>query len=194
MDGTWGFVSGIETYSTTLGIFKDMEPRVGLVANPRTGEIGYGMAEGTARLLQLGVFGEDDMGHDLPFPADEPTTPLVNLQPSRSGSHVLDALNDEWRQDRLRMVRSPGGSPAWALLEAARGRYTYVNMWSKRPAKPWDLAAGVILVRGAGGEVADLNGNPIDALVHSGPFVAGVDDAHRAKVIDIVRRVAPSQA
>ncbi len=87
----------------------------------------------------------------------------------------------------MRMVRSPGGSPAWALLEAAKGSFVYVNLWSKRPAEAFDLAAACLLVRGAGGEITDLDGTPIDLVSHAGPFVAAVDEDHRRIVAELVR-------
>jgi fructose-1,6-bisphosphatase/inositol monophosphatase family enzyme len=86
------------------------------------------------------------------------------------------------------MVRSPGGSPSWSLLEAARGRFTYVNLWSSRPAEAYDLVAGVMLVRGAGGDVIDLEGRSINALDHGGPFIAGVDGGARQKAAEITRK------
>jgi fructose-1,6-bisphosphatase/inositol monophosphatase family enzyme len=85
-------------------------------------------------------------------------------------------------------VRSCGGSPAWGLLEAARGHYVYVNAWAVRPAEPFELAAGVLLVRGAGGEVTDLGGAAIDLVRHAGPWLAAVDAEQRARVAAIVAR------
>ena len=98
----------------------------------------------------------------------------------------MQALYDGWASDRVSMVRSPGGSPAWAMLEAARGRFVYVNMWSQEPAEPFDLAAGALIVRGAGGEVTDLGGQPIDAVTHRGPYVAAVDSRARAEILALV--------
>ena len=62
-----------------------------------------------------------------------------------------------------------------------------MNAWGKRPAEPFDLAAGVLLVRGAGGEVTDLDGNPIDEAVHAGPWIAGLEAGQRARVAHVVR-------
>ena len=85
------------------------------------------------------------------------------------------------------MVKLPGGSPSWALLEAAKGTFIYVNRWSMRPVEPYDLTAGVMLVRGAGGDVTDLAGISIDAIDHKGPFIAGIDEEARNKVAAIAR-------
>jgi myo-inositol-1(or 4)-monophosphatase len=60
---------------------------------------------------------------------------------------------------RLRDVRR-GGSAAIALANVARGRSDAT--WSPG-LQPWDLAAGVLLVAEAGGEVGDLDG-PVEGL------------------------------
>ena len=189
VDGTWAFLSGTETYTTTLGVFLDGEPVLGMISNPTTGEIGYAVRGGQARLLQLSVFGEPDRASSLPEYDPTPENVLVNIHPNRTGGSVVSALYDAWREHGVRMVRSPGGSPSWALVEAARGAYVYLNLWSKQAAEPFDLAPGVMLVRAAGGEVTDVEGKPIDALCHVGPFVAGINDEARQQVAEIARGV-----
>ena len=100
----------------------------------------------------------------------------------------MATLYRAWERRDIDMVRSPGGSPAWALVEAARGHFVYINLWSSRPAEAYDLAAGTLIVRGAGGEVSDPTGKPIDALRHSGPFVAGLNPRTTAQVTDLLRK------
>jgi myo-inositol-1(or 4)-monophosphatase len=182
VDGTWAFVSGTETFTTTLAVFRDGVPVLGMVSNPATGEIGYAPAGGVTRLLQLSVFGEGDRACTLPLPGPDADPILVNLHPGRRSGTVVARLYEAWSSNEVRMVRSPGGSPAWALLEAAKGRFAYVNLWSKRPASAYDLACGCLLVQGAGGEVTDLDGAPIDLVSHTGPFVAAVDEERRQAV------------
>lgn len=189
VDGTWAFLSSTETYTTTLAVFRDGAPVLGMISNPTTGEIGYATAAGDSRLLQLSVFGESDGASSLPEYTDPAREILVNVHPSRSGVSVVTGLYDAWRKRGIRMVRSPGGSPSWALVEAARGAFVYLNMWSKRPAEPYELAPGVLLVRNAGGEVTDLEGKPIDTLSHAGPFVASVHDHARQLVAEIAQNV-----
>ena len=189
VDGTWAFLSGTETYTTTLAVFRDGAPVLGMISNPTTGEIGYATAEGDARLVQLSVFGEADGASSLPEYEDAAREVLVNFHPCRTGRSVVGALYDAWHERGVRMVRSPGGSPSWALVEAARGAFVYLNMWSKRPAEPYDLAPGVLLVRNAGGEVTDLEGKPIDMLRHAGPFVASIHEKARRQVAEIAQSV-----
>jgi myo-inositol-1(or 4)-monophosphatase len=188
VDGTWAFVTGTETYTTVLTVFRDGAPMLGFVLNPTTGELGYAQAEGPSRLLQLSLYGEPDDAISLPSTLKSQAKVLVNVHPGRAASELVGSFYDAWRRNDVQMVRSPGGSPSWALLEAAKGSFVYANVWAKRPAEPYDLAAGALLVRGAGGEITDLDGQPIDATRHEGPFVAGIDDAARATVVAIARK------
>jgi myo-inositol-1(or 4)-monophosphatase len=65
------------------------------------------------------------------------------------------------------------GSAALDLCDVACGRYD--AFWEYRLA-PWDVAAGLLLVREAGGIVTDLDGTP--ATVTQGPIVAGNPKMH----------------
>jgi myo-inositol-1(or 4)-monophosphatase len=187
VDGTWAFVNGTETSATTLAVFQDQGAFLGMVSNSATGEVAYATREGGTRLLQLSLFGEDDEASALPRPRLDTGGLLVNVHPARRSGAVVAALHDSWERGDVSMVRAPGGSPAWALAEAARGSFVYVNLWSKRPAAAYDLVAGTLLVRRAGGDVTGLDGAPIDMLRHAGPFVAAIDRRSRGVVASLVR-------
>jgi fructose-1,6-bisphosphatase/inositol monophosphatase family enzyme len=190
VDGTWSLVNRTETCTTGLAFFHDGEAFLGMVLNPATGELAYGARDSGTRLLQLSLFGEGDAACPLPGERTRPRALLVNLQPSRDAEAVVGGLFEAWREGGAQMVKLTGGSPLWAMLEAAKGSFVYVNLWSKRPSYPYDLAAGIMLVRGAGGEVTDLAGKPIKMTDHKGPFVAGLDREARRKVATIIRNGA----
>lgn len=194
IDGTWAYLAGIHTYAVTLAIYLDRTPLIGFVASPASGEIGYS-ARGQSRLLKLGIYGEPHGGFDLPVYSDHEEAVLVNLHPGRGGAMSVASMYRAWTMSHIRMVRSTGGSPAWGLLDASKGRYVYANLWADTPSTPFDLAAGALLVRTAGGDVVDLAGNPIDVLGHRGPFVAAVNDDSRNRIIEIIREslIDPSQ-
>ncbi len=189
VDGTWAFVTDTGTFSTTLAVFHDRVPIVGMVLSPSAGKIGYAASDTHTRLVRLSVFGEPDSAAFLVTGADDSAKVLVNLHPNRAAGSLVAALYKAWQDDRIRMVRSVGGSPSWALLEAAKGDFVYVNLWPAPAAQPWDLSAGATLVRRAGGEVTDLEGNAIDELSHQGPSVAGTNEGARSRVIEIARAV-----
>ncbi len=188
VDGTWSLVNRTETCATGLAFFRDGDPFLGMVLNPVTGELGYAAAETGTRLLQFSLFGEEDVACPLPADRVSPQTLLVNLHPHRHVGALVGDLLEEWRKGGLNMVKLPGGSPSWAMLEAAKGSFVYVNLWSTRPAASYDLAAGILLVRGAGGDVTDLAGNPIGVTDHRGPFIAGINEDACRKVAAIARK------
>jgi myo-inositol-1(or 4)-monophosphatase len=186
IDGTWSFISRTAAHGTSLTVIRDGAPLVGVVLDPSTGELFWATPGQGSRLLQLSMFGENDHGVALPLDSASGGHALVNLQPNRRAAGLVAALYDAWGQSEIRMVRSAGGSPALALADVTKGAYCYLNLWSKAPSAPYDLAGGVLLVREAGGEVVDLDGEPIEAIGHAGPFVAGLD----REALERVRSVA----
>ena len=66
------------------------------------------------------------------------------------------------------------GAAALDLAFVAAGR---LDVFWERGLSPWDLAAGIILVREAGGYVTDADGKP--DLLASGSVCAGNEDMHR---------------
>ncbi len=187
VDGTWALVNRSETCTTTFAFYQDNEAFLGMVQNPATGELAYAGRESGARLIQLSVFGEADIGRTLPCDRARPDSVLVNMQPQRDALRVAQELFVAWKDDDVSMLKLTGGSPSWSLLETAKGSYVYVNLWTTKPSDPFDLEAGVLIVRGAGGDVTDLDGIPIDPTTHSGPFVAGVDAQCRENVVERVK-------
>jgi myo-inositol-1(or 4)-monophosphatase len=67
------------------------------------------------------------------------------------------------------------GAAALDLAWVAAGR---LDAYWERSLSPWDMAAGIALVREAGGFVTDLDGR--EAMLASGGILAGNDDIHRA--------------
>jgi fructose-1,6-bisphosphatase/inositol monophosphatase family enzyme len=189
VDGTWAFLGGTASYSTTIALIVDGVGKFGIVAAPAAGRITYA-TEDSARVLQVSAFGEPDASYELAV-AKTLDPILVNLHPGRSARATADALYSAWNANAVRMVRSPGGSPSLALAEAAAGRFVYVNLWTKRPAAPFDLVAGVLIVRAAGGDVVDLDGRAVHAMTHGGPFVAAIDPRARKLVAELVAAGQP---
>ena len=188
IDGTWSLLNRTATCAVSLAIFRDGTPFCGIVLNPATGEVSYVLSGDRTRLLQVSAFGEDDLAYDLPLSQVREASVLVNLQPSRNAGPVAANFFSAWKENAVRMVRMAGGSPAWALLEVAKGSFAYVNLWSPKPADTFDLAAGVLLVQGAGGQVSDLAGQPVEPVGHEGPFVASLEESTQNIISAIVAR------
>lgn len=66
------------------------------------------------------------------------------------------------------------GAAALDLAWIAAGRF---DAYWERDLSPWDIAAGIILVREAGGFVTDLDGH--DAIFTKGHIAAGNETMHR---------------
>jgi myo-inositol-1(or 4)-monophosphatase len=75
------------------------------------------------------------------------------------------------------------GSAALDLCDIACGRFD--AFWELRLA-PWDVAAGILLIREAGGVVTDLQGR--HAPVAHGPIVAGNPRMHAWLLAELQRR------
>jgi len=193
VDGTWGLLSETSSWACVIAVLRDGQPLAGFVANPMTGEVAHALRGGSARLLRLPAFGERPVAHTLPTRSPGGNGLLVSLHPDPDAKALRVTLHEAWRRGDLSVVRSPGGSPTWGLVEAARGHYVYLNAWSSSPAQPFDLAAGALIVRAAGGEIVDANGKAIDATRHAGPWLAGVDADKRSRVAALVRSSWPAR-
>ena len=184
IDGTWAFINRMETCATSLVFLRDQVPFLGLVMNPVTGELAYAFSDSKSRLLQFSMFGENDTGYDLPIERASPDSVLVHVHPNKSAGDLMNRLLRGWADGEISMLRMSGGSPAYFLLEAAKGSFGYINLWSSRPAEVYDLLAGILIVRGAGGEVIDTTGTSVSGLDHSGPFIAGIDRDTLKKIVE----------
>jgi myo-inositol-1(or 4)-monophosphatase len=194
VDGTWSLLNRYEAHSTSLAFFENGQVFLGMILNSATGELAYALGNNPTRLIQLALFGEHDDAFELPLNQSSnrasPGNPLVNVHPGKNSSQLVKRLFDGWNRNDITMVRAPGGSPSWALLEAAKGVYTYVNMWAGKPADPFDLAAGISMVRGAGGDVLGQDGTPVDMTGHKGPFVAGIDKKCLSDILNLLVETA----
>ncbi len=186
MDGELAFINHAANFATSIAFFTDKKIEAALLANPSTGELIY-TAEGQVRLLQLGAGGCEPCATALPLSGQREGTVLLNISSSQSAGPLTAAAMTAWADSSLHLVTMNGGSPAWALAECAKGLSAYVNLWATSETFPFELAAGVELVRKAGGEVVDASGAAIDALTHRGPFVASTSDDVRSQVLKTLR-------
>ena len=187
VDGSWSFVTHDSTNAISIAVFKEGRNIFGCVLNPATGELGYAFKNNRTRLLQLSVFGENHYGCKLPIaePSGNEKRIRVNLQPADGHRKIEKMLKDAWDAGKIKYVKSTGGSPANALLEASKGFFVYVHPWT-RPSAIYDLAAGVKLLENAGGIITDINNNRIKLMGHSGTIIAAVERDHHKIVTKIL--------
>ena len=175
LDGTTNFLHGFPHYAVSIAAMIGGEPVAGAVLNVPTGELFTASAGGGARRS------------GQPMHVSSITTPVRALLGTGFPFKNLELVEPYLRQFAavLRMtsgIRRPG-SAALDLADVACGRFD--AFWELKLA-PWDVAAGLLLVREAGGVVTDLSGTP--APVGHGSIVAGNPQMH-AWLLDVLGSV-----
>jgi len=173
LDGTTNFLHGLPWYAVTVAALVDGETIAGATINAATGELFTATLGGGARR------------------AGEPIRVSAITDPARA----LIATGLPWSRDDeiARYVRSlPAvmratagirrcGAAALDLADVACGRYE--AFWELR-LNPWDMAAGALLVREAGGIVTTMDGDPCPVAETS--IIAGSPAMH-AWLLDTLR-------
>ncbi|NNE44154.1 MAG: inositol monophosphatase [Gemmatimonadetes bacterium] len=163
LDGTTNFAHGLPLWSVSIGLLRHGEPYVGVVHDPSRGECfsaarGHGTACNGVPVRVSRVTALEEALLVTGFPYDIRTSSVNNL--------------DHFRRFMLRSraVRRLG-SAALDLGYVACGRFD--AFWELK-LHPWDVAAGALLVREAGGAVTRFDGAPFD--VFSPELLAGPPD------------------
>jgi myo-inositol-1(or 4)-monophosphatase len=159
LDGTTNFTHGLPFYCVSIGLEQEGRLIAGVVEAPALGWTFSGRRGGGAFLgdRRLAVSTTEQLGSSLlatGFPYDRATNPDNNLA-------QFGAL-----KKRTHGVRRIGAAALDLCMVAAGWLDGY---WEKR-LKPWDLAAGALLVEEAGGKVTSFSGGPF--LVDTGEAIA----------------------
>lgn len=165
LDGTTNFLHGVPWYAVSIAAMIDDALIAGAVLNAANGELFTATAGGGARLN----------GEPITVsPIAEPERSLIGTGFPFKGGHQVD--------EYLRMlpgimrdtagIRRPG-SAALDLAGVASGRFQ--AFW-ELSLSPWDIAAGILLIREAGGIVTDVSGS--EAKVAHTSIVAGSPTMH----------------
>jgi myo-inositol-1(or 4)-monophosphatase len=167
LDGTTNFLHGIPLFAISLALERDGQLVAGVVFNPILNEL-YVAERGSGAFLndrRLRVAARREMASAVIATG----TPNVGR-----GGH--DEFIGELRRV---MAQTAGvrrcGSAALDLAWVASGRFD--GFWERR-LSPWDTAAGIVLVREAGGLVSGDTGR--DDMLQTGSIVAGNEAIHAA--------------
>lgn len=159
LDGTTNFLHGLPHFAVSIALAHDGRLEQGVVYDPVRQELfaasrGAGATLNDRRIRVSGRRGLEGalLGTGFPFRDDQP------------GEVYLDLLRDFMH--RTAGIRRPG-SAALDLAYLAAGRFD--GFWELGLSR-WDIAAGALLVREAGGIVGDLHGG--DDYLASGDVVA----------------------
>jgi myo-inositol-1(or 4)-monophosphatase len=165
LDGTTNFLHGIPHFAISIGLERDDEIVAGVVYEPTRDEL-YWAEKGAGAYLndrRLRVSARRQLadaviGTGMPFRdragQESYAATLAAIMPATSGVRRF-------------------GAAALDLAYVAAGRLD--GFW-EFALKPWDIAAGMILVREAGGYVSDLAGGR--AVMASGNILAANDHLH----------------
>jgi len=171
LDGTRNYAFGIPHVCVSVALARDGEVVLGVIYDPMRDELfraekdagaffnGCRMAVSDKASLSVSL-----VSFDLGYDAD-------------IGQKMLGVSAALW--PGVVSVRVMG-SAALGLAYVACGR---LDLYFHYSLYPWDLAAGILLVREAGGVVTELEGQPIS--IHSRTVVASNEAIHR----DFTKRV-----
>jgi myo-inositol-1(or 4)-monophosphatase len=164
LDGTTNFAHGFPFFAVSIALEVAGKGVLGVVFNPCTKEYFQGIQGQGASLNSrpLRVSRIPDMGDAL-LATGFPYTVREDPDP------ILDAFKK--MVILAQGVRRPG-SAAIDLCYLAAGMVD--GFWEKG-LKPWDTAAGVVIVKEAGGIITDYDGNPYspyaDSIIAANPFI-----------------------
>lgn len=147
LDGTSNYLHGIPHWCVSIALVENGEPQHGVVFDPLRNEL-FTASKGAGAVLndkRIRVTERKDLAGTMLITGFPPR------ERERLGPH-LDCLRELMRE--AEDVRRTG-SAALDLAYVAAGR---ADAYFEAGVKPWDIAAGVLLVREAGGRVTDFRG------------------------------------
>lgn len=167
LDGTTNYTHQFPMYSVSIALLYGSRPVVGVVYNPTLGELFYA-AKGQGAFLE---------GLPIKVSAVKEVSESL-LATGFSYDRRINADNNFNEFFKLTLL-SHGvrrmGSAALDLAYVAAGRFD--GYW-ERGLKPWDIAAGMLLVEEAGGLVTDYAKGPLN--LHAGRILASNKHLHDA--------------
>ncbi|BCJ89851.1 inositol monophosphatase [Terrihabitans soli] len=167
LDGTTNFLHGIPQFAVSVALEKNSQLIAAVVYNPVNDELF------TAERGQ-GAFLND---RRIRVAARQRLNDCVigtGVTHRGKGDHDLFGRELKSVQTEVAGIRRMGAA-SLDLAYLAAGRLD--GFW-ERDLKPWDIAAGILLIREAGGYVTDLNGR--DDMFEHGHLCAGNETIHKA--------------
>jgi myo-inositol-1(or 4)-monophosphatase len=174
LDGTTNFLHGLPHFAISIALERRGELIAGVIYDPIKDEM-FAAEKGAGAYLnhrRLRVSKRADLANCLIGTG----IPVLDWPGRRKGF----ALQLERVSDHVAGIRRLG-TASLDLAYVAAGR---VDGFWEHGLKPWDFAAGVVLIREAGGLVSRLEGD--DDLLVPGTLVAGNATVH-AKLADLVQ-------
>ncbi len=181
LDGTSNFLHGIPHFAVSIALQVEGSLRAGVVFNPAKDEMfvaerGTGAWLGKERL---------QVASDRTFARAVVSTGIPHASGRARHARYLPMLERVmWHAAAIRRM----GAAALDMAYVAAGR---TAVFFELGLKPWDLAAGALLVTEAGGRVTAVDGS--DAYLVSGEVLATNGRLH-ARTLALLRGAAPRSA
>jgi myo-inositol-1(or 4)-monophosphatase len=151
LDGTTNFIHSLPFVSVSIALEKDGERMLGVVYNPVLGELFTALKGGGAFLngIKLNVTSVSQMNDTLVATG----FPYERFNKAKRLGDTVGILCGCAKGIRR------SGCASMDLCYVAAGRY---DLYFEEDLKPWDIAAGMLIVEEAGGLTFDYNGNDVD--------------------------------
>ena len=182
LDGTNNFAHGFPVFCVSIALLDREEPIVGVTYDPLRDECFSAIRGGGAFLnrKEMHVSGVPDLHHGLlatGFPYDRLTAADNN---SKAFAMFLRHAQGIRR----------AGSAALDLAYVACGRLD--GFWEMR-LHPWDVAAGVLLVREAGGMVTSYSGHDDNEPILNGDNIVATNGLIHDDMVQVLQTVYKSE-
>ncbi|OQM75104.1 inositol monophosphatase family protein [Manganibacter manganicus] len=167
LDGTTNFLHGIPLFAISIALERQGQIVAGVVYNPAMDELytaerggGAFMNDRRLRVAARTKLSDAVIGCGLP-----------HLGRGHHGNFLVELRNVMGEAAGIRRF----GSASLDLCYLAAGRMD--GFW-ETGLSAWDIAAGILMIREAGGFVSDMDGS--QAMLENGSLVAGNETIHRA--------------
>lgn len=178
LDGTTNFLHGIPQFAVSIALERNDEIVAGVIFNPATDELfttekggGAFMNDRRIRVAARKVLSDCVIGCSIP-----------HLGRTNHGKALVELRHVMGEAAGLRSM----GAAALDLAYVAAGRFD--GYWQSG-LNAWDIAAGMLLIREAGGFVSDMTGGN-DSL-NRGDIVAG-NEYIKKSLLEVVNRPLPN--
>jgi myo-inositol-1(or 4)-monophosphatase len=180
LDGTTNFLHGIPMFAVSIALERNGEVVAAVVFNPAMDELFTAEKGGGAFVndRRLRVAARKDLS-DTVIACGVP-----HLGRSNHGKFLVELRHVMGEVSGIRRM----GAAALDLAWVAAGRFD--GFW-ETGLMPWDIAAGLLLVKEAGGYVTEMDGG--SDMVNQGNVVAGNEYIQRA-LLETINRPVPSKA
>ena len=160
LDGTTNFLHGFPHFSVSIAVMHQGELAAGVVLNVPRGDL-FTAVRGSGTRLNGDIVTVSSI--------DSTSRALIGTGFPFKNPDLLETYAKQFVEiSRHTAGIRRAGSAALDLADVACGRFD--GFWELVLA-PWDVAAGILLVREAGGTVTRIDGTP--AQVEPGAYVAG---------------------